>query len=74
MIYGYIRVSTDHQNVANQHHEIEIYNKKQNLIIDKWVEEVISSRKPLQERKLGKLLKKAQERRYFDCNRAIQTR
>ena len=58
MIYGYIRVSTDHQNVANQHHEIEIFSQKQNLYIDKWVEEVISSRKPMQERKLGKLLKK----------------
>ena len=58
MIYGYIRVSTDHQNVANQHHEIETFSQKQNLYIDKWVEEVISSRKPLQERKLGKLLKK----------------
>ena len=58
MIYGYIRVSTDHQNVANQHHEIETFSLKQNLNIDKWVEEVISSKKPLQERQLGKLLKK----------------
>ena len=58
MIYGYIRVSTDHQNTANQHHEIELFAKKQEIIIDKWVQEVISSRKPLSERKLGKLLKK----------------
>ena len=58
MIYGYIRVSTDHQNVANQHHEIETFALKNNLAIDKWVEEIISSRKPLQERKLGKLLNK----------------
>ena len=58
MIYGYIRVSTDHQNVANQHHEIETFANKNNLIINKWVEEVISSRKPLDERRLGKLLKK----------------
>ena len=58
MIYGYIRVSTDHQNVANQRHEIETFSSKHNLHIDKWVEEVISSRKPLQERKLGKLLMK----------------
>lgn len=58
MIYGYIRVSTDQQNVANQHHEIETFSLKQNINIDKWVEEVISSRKPLQERKLGKLLKR----------------
>lgn len=58
MIYGYIRVSTDHQNTANQHHEIELFVQKQEIIIDKWVQEVISSRKPLPERKLGKLLKK----------------
>ena len=58
MIYGYIRVSTDHQNVANQHHEIEAFANKNSITIDKWVEEKISSNKPLQERKLGKLLKK----------------
>ena len=58
MIYGYIRVSTDHQNVANQHHEIATFASKNSIIINKWVEEVISSRKPLDERRLGKLLKK----------------
>ena len=58
MIYGYIRVSTDHQNVANQHHEIATFASKNGIIINKWVEEVISSRKPLDERRLGKLLKK----------------
>ena len=50
MIYGYIRVSTDHQNVANQHHEIEKFSSTHNIVIDKWVEETISSRIPLQER------------------------
>ena len=58
MIYGYIRVSTDHQNTANQHHEIENFARKNQIIINKWVEEIISSRKPLQERRLGKLLKR----------------
>ena len=58
MIYGYIRVSTDQQHTANQHHEIEIFTAKNSLSIDKWVEEIISSRKPLPERRLGKLLKK----------------
>ncbi len=58
MIYGYIRVSTDHQHTANQHHEIELFTAKNDMKIDKWVEEVISSRKPLQERRLGKVLKK----------------
>lgn len=58
MIYGYIRVSTDHQHTANQHHEIELFTAKNAMKIDKWVEEIISSRKPLHERRLGKILKK----------------
>ena len=58
MIYGYIRVSTDHQHTANQHHEIELFTAKNDMKIDKWVEEIISSRKPLHERRLGKVLKK----------------
>ena len=58
MIYGYIRTSTDKQNNENQHYEIEQFAKNNNLSIDKWIEETISSRKSLDERKLGKLLKK----------------
>ena len=56
--YGYIRVSSDTQNCANQHYEIETFCKNNNLLVDEWVEEVISSKKPLKDRKLGKLLKK----------------
>ncbi len=58
MIYGYIRVSTDHQNTANQRHEIELFTDKNNITVNKWVEEIVSSRKPLHERRLGKVLKK----------------
>ena len=58
MFYGYIRVSTDHQNVENQKFEINSYCTNNHLKVDKWIDEVISSRKPLSERKLGKLLKK----------------
>ena len=58
MIYGYIRVSTDHQHTANQRHEIETFIFRNDIKVDKWVEEVISSRKPLHERRLGKILKK----------------
>ena len=57
-VYAYVRVSTDQQNCANQHHEIVSFCQKNNLNIDEWVEEVISSRKALKDRKLGKLLKK----------------
>ena len=56
MIYGYIRVSTDHQTVENQRFEIENYCSNHNLKIDKWIEETISSRVQLKDRKLGKLL------------------
>ena len=58
MIYGYCRISTSQQTVLNQRHEIQAFADKSNIKIDKWLEETISSRKPLNERKLGKLLKK----------------
>ena len=60
-IYGYVRVSTEQQNCANQHHEIETFCRANNLIVNEWVEEVISSRKALKDRRLGKLLKKLQK-------------
>ena len=58
MIYGYIRISTEKQNNENQHFEIENFASANNLHIDRWIEETISSQKPLEERKLGKLIKK----------------
>ena len=58
MIYGYCRISTEHQSVCNQKHGIITFAEENNIKIDKWIEETISSRKPLNERKLGKLLKK----------------
>ena len=61
MIYGYIRTSTDKQNNENQHFEIEQFAQSNNITIDQWVEETISSRKSLDERKLGKLLKKIKQ-------------
>lgn len=47
MIYGYIRVSTEQQNTINQKHEISTFADKNGLQIDKWMDETISSRKPL---------------------------
>ena len=61
MIYGYIRTSTDKQNNENQRFEIEQFANNNNLTIDQWIEETISSRKSLDERKLGKLLKKIKQ-------------
>ncbi len=61
MIYGYIRTSTDKQHNENQHFEIEQFAKHNNITITKWVEETISSRKNLEKRKLGKLLKQIKQ-------------
>lgn len=55
-VYGYIRVSSEKQNCLNQQHEILLYCEKQKININVWVEEVISSRKSLTERKLNCLL------------------
>lgn len=56
--YFYIRVSTDQQNCANQRFELDTFAQKNNIRVDECIEETISSRKPLQQRKLGKLLDK----------------
>lgn len=58
MIYAYIRVSTDKQTVENQRFEITNFANQRNYKISKWIEETISSRKELQERAFGILLKK----------------
>jgi len=60
-VIGYIRVSTDKQTYAHQRFEIEQYAKNYGLNIDDWVEEKISSRKALKNRKLGALLETLQE-------------
>lgn len=61
MIYGYIRVSTDKQNVKNQYAEISNFALKNNLKIDKWIKETISSTIDLEKRKLHTLLKRMKQ-------------
>lgn len=56
MIYGYCRVSTAHQNEENQRFVIEKFAAANNIKIDSWLQEKISSSKKLSERQLGKLL------------------
>ncbi|MDB5228708.1 MAG: Resolvase, N-terminal domain protein [Bacteroidota bacterium] len=68
MIYGYIRVSTDKQTVENQRYELNQFCQKQILVIDKWIDETISGSKNLQERKLGKLLKKMRKGDVLICS------
>ena len=61
MIIAYIRCSTQKQQTSHQRHEIQEYADKNGLVIDRWVEETISSRKSLKKRKLGALLEELQE-------------
>ena len=61
MVYGYIRVSTDHQTTENQRFEIINFCKKQGIVIDCWIEETISATKDLNKRKLGRLIKRIQK-------------
>lgn len=56
MVYGYIRVSTTHQNLENQQLEIEKFAQQNGIHIDKWIEEKISGTKKPESRKLGKEL------------------
>ena len=58
MIYGYIRVSTDKQTTENQRYEIEEFCRRQNISIEEWIEETISSTAELEKRKLGKLIRR----------------
>jgi DNA invertase Pin-like site-specific DNA recombinase len=68
MTYGYIRVSTDKQTVENQRFEINHFAEKNQLIVDKWFEETISGAKNVDERKLGKLLKKMKKGDILICS------
>ena len=55
-VYGYIRVSSNKQTCEHQHFEIEQYAQQNNIIVNNWIEETITSRKPLNKRQLGQLL------------------
>ncbi len=68
MIYGYIRVSTDRQTVENQRFEISEFCKKQEISVDKWIEETISGTKEVENRKLGKLLNKMKKEDVLICS------
>jgi len=61
MIYGYVRVSTAHQNVENGRFEVANFAQKLGFSVEKWVTEQISSQKDLKKRKLSVLLKKVRK-------------
>ena len=56
MVYGYIRVSSDKQTVENQRFEIRQFCEKNNMVVEKWIEETISGTKIPEKRRLGILL------------------
>ena len=59
-VIGYIRVSSAKQTCEHQHYEIEQFANQNNITVDRWVEETISSRKALNKRQLGQLLDELQ--------------
>ncbi|MDR2738502.1 MAG: master DNA invertase Mpi family serine-type recombinase [Treponema sp.] len=68
MVYGYIRVSTDKQNVENQRFEIEQFCLKQGFKIEQWIEETISGTKSPEKRLLGPLLEKVKKDDLIICS------
>ena len=68
MIYGYIRVSTDKQTVENQRFEINCFCSQQQMIVERWIEETVSGTKEIEQRKLGKLLKKMKKEDVLICS------
>lgn len=68
MIYGYIRVSTDKQTVENQRYEINNFCQRQEVVVNKWIEETISGSKNLEDRKLGNLLRRMKKDDILICS------
>lgn len=68
MNYGYIRVSSDRQTVENQRFEILKFCKRENLVIDGWIEETVSGIREYSTRRLGKLLKRTKEGDLIICS------
>lgn len=58
MICAYLRVSTIKQDRDNQRHGILEFAANRKLLVDEWVEETVSGRKPVAERQLGQLLER----------------
>lgn len=56
MILGYIRVSTDKQDADSQRHLLLEYAHAKKLVIDKFIEVEISSRKNTKERRIDELM------------------
>lgn len=58
MVYSYVRVSTDDQKTESQKNLISRYCVDKKMIIDKWIEIEISSKKSTRERRIEELIQK----------------
>ena len=60
-VWGYVRVSTDHQTTENQKLAILQYANEKRLTIGKWIDTKTSSRKSTKERRIDELVAQLQE-------------
>ena len=67
MVYGYIRVSCDKQNVENQRYEINKFCESRQMEVDGWIEETISGTQAYSRRKLGSLLERVRKGDLIIC-------
>lgn len=58
MVIAYLRVSTGRQHLENQEGEIKRYAKAKDIIIDRWVTEIISGKTSRKNRLLGNAVRK----------------
>ena len=68
MIYGYIRVSSDKQTVANQRYEIQQFCMREGIVIDGWIEETVSGTREYKKRRLGGLLRRVHQGDLIICS------
>lgn len=61
MILGYLRVSTNKQDLTNQELALRQYAEKNKFTVDKFIESEMSSRKTFKERKIDELLEMLHE-------------
>ena len=60
-IIGYIRISTDKQDLDKQRHLLLEYARKERLIVDEFIEAEVSSRQDVRERRIDELQSKLQK-------------
>ena len=65
--FAYIRVSTEMQSFASQQYEIETYCRKNNIVIEEWVNESVSGTVAIEKRELGILLKRMEKGDVLIC-------